>query len=78
MTTNEEFAANKATEKATKLAFEKHYEDSCGVRAAVRYDSTTHDHSKVEISSGEEWTALFPVDDIDWLIECLRRVQAEL
>lgn len=64
-------------EKVTKLAFEKYYDDNSGVRAAVSYDSTKD--SAVEIMSvSEEWTASFPVADIDWLIECLHRVKAEL
>lgn len=65
-------------QKATKLIFEKHYEDNSGVRAAVRYDSTRDDREIEIMSISEDWAANLPVSDLDWLIDCLQRVQSEI
>jgi len=64
-------------EKATKLVFEKHYDDNSGVRAAVSYDSTKDNAIKI-MSVSEEWEAGFPITDLDWLISSLQRVRDEL
>ena len=65
------------TEKITKLAFEKYYDDGSGVRVAVRYDSTEDDAIEI-MSIGEDWTASFPLTDLPWLLECLHRINTEI
>lgn len=65
-------------EKVTKLAFEKYYHDDSGVRAAVRYDSTVEEGKIEMMSVSEDWTASFPVSDLDWLLGCLQRIRDEL
>lgn len=59
------------------LVFEKHYDDSSGVRASVSLDTSKEDCIEI-MSVGEDWTASFPVQDLPWLIECLQRIHREL
>ena len=67
-----------AKPSVTKLAFEKHWDDTGSVKAAVRYNSSDNESAIELMSVSEEWTATFPVSDIDWLIDCLRRIRAEI
>lgn len=66
--------------KAQKLAWEQRYSDDSGVEYGVSYDVTKYSSNggagKIEfhcINSVD-----FPIEKLDWLIECLTRVKAEL
>jgi hypothetical protein len=57
--------------KADKLAFERNYPDGSGLKQAVRLDGDT---IVIETFHAIE----FPLDDIDWLIDALRRIKQEI
>ena len=65
----------------TKLAYERRYSDGSGVEYGVYYDSnataTCADHvGEFTIEHIDNIT--FGINEIDWLIECLRDIQSEV
>jgi hypothetical protein len=54
--------------RPTKIAFEKRYSDYSGVEFAVRLDST-----EIEFESINKIN--FPIEEIQWLVECLIQIQ---
>jgi hypothetical protein len=60
--------------KATKLAFEERYCDDSGIEFAVRFDANDDDGA-IEFERINKVD--FPIGRLSWLIECLRRIQAE-
>ena len=64
----------------TKIAFEKNYSDGSGVEYAVRLDTT-----KTNMVDGgpvlefeHVGSVEFPINELDWLIDCLMRIKAEV
>ena len=63
--------------KITVLAFEEPYSDGSGIEYGVQYDSKERGGlGEIEITHVESiW---WPVEKLDWLIDALRRIRAEL
>ena len=61
--------------KPTLIGFEKKYLDGSGVEYSVQYDA-----SRVfdEIELRRIHTIGFPLDQLDWLIECLQSIRDAL
>jgi len=66
--------------KPSKIAFEKRYSDDSDVEFAVRFDSSKDALGRD--SSGEiEFECVgnisYPLNELDWLIECLQKIKTE-
>lgn len=57
--------------KATSIAFEQRYSDGSGVEFSVRLADR-----EIEFEHINE--VCFPIEEIDWLIDALQRIKAEL
>lgn len=60
---------------ANKICFLKKYSDDSGVQFAVRFES---DKSEREILFEHCNIVDFPLEQLDWLIECLQRIKEEV
>lgn len=58
--------------KMTKMAWEKRYSDDSGVEFAIRFNG-----HKNEIEIEHIDNIRFPIDQIDWVIDCLNKIKAE-
>jgi len=63
------------TVRANKMAFETQYSDKSGVEYAVRLTSDSTGQI-VELESIN--TITFPIDKIEWIRDCLWRIQQEI
>ena len=59
--------------KANKLAFEQRYSDDSGVMFGVRLNG-----NEIEFEANSGAITCFPVEEIDWLIRALSRINEEL
>jgi hypothetical protein len=59
--------------KATSLAIERRYSDDSGVKFGVSFDARSGEVTLCHIDS-----VSFPAEEIQWLIDALYRVKAEV
>ncbi|MDB5975116.1 MAG: hypothetical protein JWR07_1876 [Nevskia sp.] len=57
--------------RATAISFERRYSDDSGVEFGVSLGAAGITFESIHLVS-------FPVEEIDWLIQCLQRIKAEL
>jgi hypothetical protein len=60
--------------KMTRIAFERRYSDDSGVEFAVSLESRPDARVEFEHIGKVD----FPVEELDWLIECLQRIRSEV
>lgn len=60
--------------RASHITFEKLFSDASGIEYAVRYWER-RDEMQFE-AVGQSVT--FPIEQLEWLIDCLRRIREEL
>lgn len=60
--------------KASHLTFDRLYGDESGIEYAVRYWDRRH---KIEIEHYGD-SILIDIDQLEWLMDCLRRIREEL
>ena len=64
--------------KASKIAFERRYDDGSGVQYGVYYDEAERTDWNVRIVGPGDSVVRFPYAELRWYIEALRAVAAEI
>ena len=70
----------KNTSSPSKIAWEKRYADDSGVEFAVRYnaDNVSYNGANGFIEFESVDTLRFPLEELEWLIDCLSSLKNEL
>jgi hypothetical protein len=61
--------------KASHITFEKRYDDASSVEYAVRYWER---RDEMEFCVMGKSCVTFPVEQLEWIMDCLRRIREEL